>query len=281
MVLAIDVGATKTAWALSESEGVLKTPEKRPTENVPALLEEIISTYALCVDAVGIALVGHVDPVKAVWKEALTIPGSYPQDLQTLTPLPVFADNDVKAATLAELAYGWGKTFTEVLCLNLGSGVSLGVISGGVVQRGSSNYSGEVGHFPVWNGEEYQPLEHLLGGLGLQRYLVQQGIHGGAEALFRLSAQGDKEAMNRVVFLKESLVQLLVGLIHLYNPQCVALSGSLSLQKALTEDLEKHVRSRLLKVSNASLQIIASSKVGPRESALLGASHLAWKGKEK
>ncbi|MGE4455096.1 MAG: ROK family protein [Sphaerochaeta sp.] len=276
MVLAIDVGATKTAWALSEAEGALGPIERRPTKDVPSLLQEIVSAHAKRVDAIGIALVGHVDPAALRWNEALTIAGSYPQDLRALTSLPLCIDNDLKAATLAEQTHGWGRTYSEVLCLNLGSGVSLGIISGGKLQRGASNYSGEVGHMPVWDGKKYQPLEQLLGGLGIQSYLAGQGILGGAEELFRRFRMGEQKAGERVAFLREVLVNLLVALIHLYNPQCVALSGSLALQKPLTDSLETEVRSRLLRVSEESLKVIAPSLLGAREISLLGASQLAW-----
>jgi len=276
MVLAIDVGATKTAWALSEAEGALGPIERRPTRDVPSLLQEIVSAHAKSVDAIGISLVGHVNPSRLQWKEALTIAGSYPQDLRALTSLPLSIDNDLKAATLAEEVHGWGRTYSEVLCLNLGSGVSLGVISGGILQRGSANYSGEVGHMPVWDGEAYRPLEQLLGGLGIQSYLADHSIGGGAEELFRRSVLGDQKAGERVAFLREVLVNLLVALIHLYNPQCVSLSGSLALQEQLTDSLETEVRSRLLRVSEESLHVIAPSRLGARESSLLGASQLAW-----
>jgi hypothetical protein len=38
MVLTIDAGAAKTAWALSEAECALGPFERRPTQDVPSLL---------------------------------------------------------------------------------------------------------------------------------------------------------------------------------------------------------------------------------------------------
>ncbi len=272
MVLGIDVGATKTAWALSPEPGVLLERMEEPTQGGVEQLRTIIASNAASVDAVGVALVGHVDPGLQVWKHALNIPGEYPYALQDLSSLPLFADNDVKASTLGELVFGYGKTYEDVLVLNLGSGVSLGIIAGGAILRGHDNYSGEVGYLPVWDGKQYRPLETLLGGLGLAQFHPP-----GAPDLFLGAGRGDKQVLEHLCLLRTLLENLLVGLLHVFNSQAVALCGSLALQPVLTENLEARVRPRLLRETNASLSVIGPSLVGAQNSALLGATALAWR----
>lgn len=63
--------------------------------------------------------------------------------------LPVFLDNDMNAGALAESLYGSAKGMTDIVYLGLGSGVGVGVITGGHMLHGNGGYAGEMGHMSI------------------------------------------------------------------------------------------------------------------------------------
>jgi len=69
--------------------------------------------------------------------------------LQQLTGLPVFAENDGNAATIAELFYGVGRRIDDFLYLFVGPAIGGGVVTGGDCLRGSHGNAGDVAVIPV------------------------------------------------------------------------------------------------------------------------------------
>lgn len=62
---------------------------------------------------------------------------------------PVFVENDAKVMALGEQAFGLAQGKQNVLCLNIGSLIGLGMILNGKLYKGNSGFSGEFGHIQV------------------------------------------------------------------------------------------------------------------------------------
>lgn len=69
--------------------------------------------------------------------------------LNTELNLPVFIDNDSSLIALAELKFGIAKNLKEVLVINIGWGIGLGMIVNGSLFRGYTGYAGEFSHIPL------------------------------------------------------------------------------------------------------------------------------------
>lgn len=62
---------------------------------------------------------------------------------------PVFIDNDSSLIALAELKFGAGRGLNEILVVNVGWGIGLGMVINGTLFRGHSGYAGEFSHIPL------------------------------------------------------------------------------------------------------------------------------------
>ncbi|WPU95254.1 ROK family protein [Mucilaginibacter sabulilitoris] len=63
--------------------------------------------------------------------------------------LPVYLYNDSSLIALAELKFGIGKNLKDVLVINIGWGIGLGMIVNGSLFRGHTGYAGEFSHIPL------------------------------------------------------------------------------------------------------------------------------------
>ncbi len=63
--------------------------------------------------------------------------------------IPVLVDNDSSLIALTELKFGLAKGKEEVMVINVGWGIGLGMIVNGVLFRGFTGYAGELSHIPV------------------------------------------------------------------------------------------------------------------------------------
>lgn len=63
--------------------------------------------------------------------------------------LPVYLQNDMDAAAMAERLFGHGQQLDNFLYIGLSNGIGSGLISDGRPYRGGSGYSGEIGHISI------------------------------------------------------------------------------------------------------------------------------------
>ncbi|MEV5569047.1 ROK family protein [Spirillospora sp. NPDC052269] len=198
-VLGIDFGGTKIAMATAAPDGtVLRTVRlaTRAEDGAEAVLARALDAARRLGDetalnegplvAAGVATFGVVRGDRVLlapnvpgWEE-LPLPrllrdGLAPPVTRDGTAAPVVRlDNDVNAATAAELRWG-GLAGTDTgLYVNLGTGLGAGVVAGGRVVRGANGAAGEIGYLLRSPGEPGHgagraPLEEHVSGGGLAR----------------------------------------------------------------------------------------------------------------
>jgi predicted NBD/HSP70 family sugar kinase len=66
--------------------------------------------------------------------------------VQAVTGFPLVADNPLKAIAAAELWLGCGPAADPMVVVNMGTGIGVGIVSGGKILRGAHNRAGEWGH---------------------------------------------------------------------------------------------------------------------------------------
>jgi glucokinase len=166
-VLALDIGGTKLAAAITDSNGRIDRTRTAPTNagaGAAAALENAISlaisvldaeraagasTGAPSVEAVGVSTMGITREDGVRW--APNVPGwsnlRIPGRLRSaFGGLPVTIVNDVKAATQAELTWGTLRGVGTGLYVNLGTGIAAGLVVDHRVVTGANGAAGEFGY---------------------------------------------------------------------------------------------------------------------------------------
>ncbi|WP_223857522.1 ROK family transcriptional regulator [Sphingobacterium micropteri] len=172
------------------------------------------------------------------------------ENLEQMFPYPVFIENDVKSATIAESRHGLAKDRKDALVVLLDWGIGLGIIMDGKIRKGAKGFSGEIGHMPfVDDGAlcycgKRGCLETVASGIALAR-MVKEGIKSGQHSLLnRLSGQeineiephivieaanqGDQFAISMLSKLGNSLGKGIATLIQLFNPEVIILGGKIA-----------------------------------------------------
>jgi glucokinase len=210
--------------------------------------------------------------------------------------LPAYLDNDVHAATTAELRFGAGRSASEFIYLNVGTGIAAGVVTHGRLVRGASNYAGEIGHLvvepagvPCMCGQR-GCLEPTASGGGIVEQATARALadaasllHVGALAgtltahdVFAAADAGDPAAGDIAGRAMRALGNTLVGLVNLLNPELVVVGGGVFGDGWLLPRLRDHVTTYALRNAVRALRGIIPSELSIDQVGLLGAASLAW-----
>ncbi len=215
----IDIGASSVKYGLVDSMGRIIYRNQKPTHvekgtkpllhlvtNIAETLLLRAAEEELPISWLGVGTPGVVDTDRGmIIGVSPNIPGwvgtELGSHLKDHLNLPVFVDNDANAMALAELHFGAGKRFENILCVTVGTGIGGAVIINRKIWRGSNFSAGELGHIIV----DYNGKECGCGNIGcLEQYCT-------APAMLRLAAQHLKNGMS------ETMNELLSGKIEFLN----------------------------------------------------------------
>lgn len=168
--------------------------------------------------------------------------------------IPVSIDNDTRAMAYGELLKGAVKGEKDIVFINISWGLGSAFIIDGKIYTGRSGFSGEFGHFSVFDNEiicrcgKKGCLETEVSGSALHRILCEKVKSGQSSILSKrilteetsVTLEEIVDATNKEDILCIELVEeigrklgrYLAGLINLFNPELVVIGGTL----ALTED---------------------------------------------
>lgn len=160
--------------------------------------------------------------------------------------VPVFIDNDSRAIAMAELNFGAAKGYKDVMVLNIGWGIGLGMIVDGDIFKGHNGYAGEFSHIPLANSDHLcscgkrgclEVDSSLLVLVEKARQEMNKGEKSKLETLFRDTSQlagehlldaaksGDPLAISLLAEGGRIIGKGLATLIHIMNPERIILSG--------------------------------------------------------
>lgn len=305
--IVVGVGATKILVGAVANDGHIVASRRYPIEHESqaATLESIYSSLAdfmqdlggTSARAIGIGLVGQIDPQTGTWLEAMNLPIKSPvllaNEIQNRHGIPVALDNDVHAATLAELRWGIGTEAKDFIYLNVGTGVSAGLVFGGQLLRGAKNYAGELGHMVVQPDGVLCPcgrrgcLEPIVSGGGILARVQDElanfpssslhALHASltAQQVFAAADAGDSLAGKIANDAIQALSIALTNLVNLLNPEWIVYGGGVLSDGWLIKHVKEHVESQPLPMIRKSLKGILPSRLDPEYVGLLGAACLA------
>ena len=225
------------------------------TEEIINLLVQSIENLVNCFDGrrentkgIGIAIQGLVDPQKGIsfsvpflenWKDV-----QLKRILEEKLNIPVLMDCRIFAATLAEMWYGAGREVSDFLYVSIGTGVALGIVSGGKILRGTVNSAGQFGHMTVVNGGRrcfcgnYGCLETVSSTKALRERAVD-ALKSGVESsmkesdhitfgeIVKAAKNGDKLAVTLLEETGEYLGVGIADLVNLFNPALIVIGGEI------------------------------------------------------
>lgn len=172
----------------------------------------------------------------------------------------IFIEHITKAATLGELWFGAGIGKENLICVRVGSGVSVGFVINGNLYRGYTDRAGEFGHTVIErNGKKCR-----CGNYGcLETYVstqvlidkVLEGIKNGAYTQVSLNSENREELLNEIVnagkngdrFILNIFEEMgeylgigIANLVNLFNPELVIIAGGLSKAEELLLNPVRH-----------------------------------------
>lgn len=267
--LGIDVGGTFIKAALVGPDGAVTHERRLPTgarfgkdavvERIESVIDEFLRPNAdrPTPVGVGVAVTGQVD-----WRTgaiiggiADRIPGWIGTPLKAILEarygsLPVVVENDAKAAAVGEFRFGAGKSFKDVICLTIGTGVGGGIILDGKLVRKRDGAAGELGHMTVdMDGplcecgsrgclEAFvsapRLVSEVLGGLSRgEPSIIPQMLPKGegqvdGELLVRAARAGDQLVLRCLNDMARYLGVAMANLVNALGPEVIVIGGGMA-----------------------------------------------------
>jgi glucokinase-like ROK family protein len=214
--------------------------------------------------------------------------------ISAATNLPVFIDNDSRVIALSELKWGAAKGKKEVMVINIGWGIGLGIVQKGELFRGYSGLAGEFSHIPLFTNNKLcscgktgclqtetsllaiadKAIEGLQQGkVSKLKDLSKEKVEERIDSIFTAAANGDRFAID---LLSESAYHIGRGisvLIHLFNPELIILSGrGAQAGKLLLAPIQQAINENCIPRLAENTQVLASSQSA--SAAVTGAAAL-------
>ena len=313
VALGIDIGGTNTDFAFVDKDGTFLAEDRIATTNFPepevfvaALMEKVRLLCKKLPEPVEVIGIGIGAPMGNINKGTI----EHPADLQWkgITPLadlfrehtqwPILVTNDANAAAVGEMIYGAAKGMQNFVVITLGTGVGSGIVIDGKLVYGQDGFAGEVGHTIVRPGRTNREcgcgrmgcLETYVSATGLKRTLFKimsdsiepselRDISFNTMTSLQIAEaaeRGDKLAIQAFEHTGEMLGMKLADLVAHTNPEAIFLFGGLTLSKGLImEPTLRSFEDNLLFIYKGKVKLLPSG-LNSKNSAVLGASALAW-----
>jgi len=228
--LSLDIGATRTKWALFRQERADQNPSivgagAIPTPSDPGELMAGLRALGITPDRLAAAFAGVVSEGRVIFSPNLPAYGGFPLEsgLSDSVGIPALVANDADCFTLGEALHGAARGLRTVVGLTLGTGIGGGMVVGGEIHRGAG-FAGEAGHMvidpdgPVCGCGRHGCLEALL---GEGRFASRFGYRSALEAY----EAKDAEAWD---FYGTHLGIAVANLVNFLDPDAVVLGGGVS-----------------------------------------------------
>lgn len=294
--IGVDIGGTSVKLAAVDGNYNVIDKSRFPTGEgctsdsiVQSIIEycrPLIEKYEI--EAIGIGSAGRIDSVNGIVITAGNLPfrnEPVVEKVQSALGLPTFIDNDGTCALIGEKTAGACKGYNDSVIITIGTGIGGAILIGDRVVRGHNNRAGELGHFVIdRNGikcecglhgcfEQYASASALIDttiaasaaypNSILSKLCKENGIDG--KTVFDAKELGCPIAIALLDEYGRILADGLNSLIHIFQPEIIAISGGVSRQGEALLDL---IRPHLF----PECKVVTSSLLG--DGGIIGASLL-------
>lgn len=262
--IGIDLGGTKVLCALLEKntrkvlfEVKKKTKKEKGNKQITdKLLEALDELFSISnvesddISSIGIAAAGQIERNKGILVNACNLECenlNLKSIIEKKYKIKTYLANDVEAAALAELNFGAGKDFRDIVCIFVGTGIGSCIIIDRKIHYGITGTAGEIGHMIVdLNGRVCS-----CGGVGcLEAYASRSAIESrikgavkkGRKSIITEFTEGNSISTKHIKkaldahdditshYVNEAIEYLsggIASIINFLNPELIILGGGL------------------------------------------------------
>ena len=281
--LAFDVGGTKIFSAIINEKGeIISEIEKNKTpknlQEIKDLFKSIIKKYENDVDKIAFSTAGATNNAHTgvIGSTGNLVEGYSTIDFTALSNKPVYVENDANCAAWAEHVIGVSKGMSNSVMITLGTGVGGGIIINNKILKGKSGAAGEM-HFKMRTDKHrkctcgaFDCFEAYASGTGLKKtaeeitnnqnvttYDVIDGLKTNDKLMTKCFNQWQDDILNG-----------LIGLANIFDPDCIVLSGSMA-EFTDTDYLERNINKEIITTPTKVLKATTGNYAGMIGAALL------------
>ena len=165
-VIGVEVTSNETVLVIADLENApiniltIKLNMTEPAIGIPQLLAAIRQVVRSEENekksfwGIGIAFPGLISAKEGTVKRSVNLGPKWRQfplreTLEKEMGMPVFIEGNAKSSALGEWWFGGGVSYRDLVYINLGEGISAGIISADRVVRGAGGHAGQIGHIVV------------------------------------------------------------------------------------------------------------------------------------
>ncbi|WP_085991904.1 ROK family glucokinase [Oceanobacillus senegalensis] len=313
VIIGADIGGTTIKLGFINMEGDILHKWQIPTKtanNGASIITDIwesvltnLSEQNLRKEAVlgiGIGAPGFINSETGLVYEAINIGWKnvdLAKELQNMSGLPVFVQNDANIAALGENWIGAGNHSFNMIAVTLGTGVGGGVIVNGSILNGENGMAGEIGHIKVdpngipCNCGGIGCLETICSATGIARqgmdavtlntrsnlasYYNKTG-NISAKDILELAKSGDETCLHIVQHTTNILGMALANMASLNNPSKIIIGGGVSkagtfLLDYITDSFKRHAIPKISETCEIKLAQLGN------DAGMIGGAYLVKK----
>lgn len=276
--LGLDLGGTKLLIGEVDEQGKVLRSKRYPSaiaagatqtevmESIKEDVDDYLEEYQLVpgrdFDAIGMGMVGRVDPGNGLWLEIQKPRMETVETARILSErykVPCGIDNDVRSGAAAEQKFGKARGCKDFIYMNVGTGIGAAFVIDGKMLTGAHFCGGEVGHHVTDSGSDVQCpcgrmgcVEALASGMGLHERAValrdkypytslvfpETGRIDG-RSVFVLADKGDALCMKLAQDAAKAVAETLSNFLWMVDPEKIILGGGLITDGRLVTRVQK------------------------------------------
>ncbi|MEM1261034.1 MAG: ROK family protein [Pseudomonadota bacterium] len=250
---AIEVGGTKTVAAIVSEFGEVVARTQVKTTTPPEVFQQVSQFLqrhdpkTRPIQAIGVGQFGPVDiqPASSNYGSVLATPkpgwagANVIAELRQTFTVPIAVDTDVNAALLAEVEWGAGRGFSDVVYITVGTGIGGGILSSGRLVNGPLHP--ELGHMRAPSlAEERAEFAGVCPFHGSRCF---EGVAAGPAIKARWGVAGEALAPDHPAWELEAeyLAALCHNIAMIFSPQRFVLGGGVMQQQHLHRKIESRL----------------------------------------
>ena len=304
VVVAADLGTQHARLSVVDMAGLELAADEVPVafdegpevvlKAVADRLAEMACERQAAVRGVGMGLPGPVEPATGQVTSPSRMPGWHGMPvgdwLADRFGAPAAVENDANLLALGEYRTRWApEGIRHLVAVKMGRGIGCGIIADGAVHHGANGAAGDISHVRAVTLDpgsarlcecgRHGCLETIASGAALLQELNRKGVKLASTAeLVEQVHRGDPDANLAVRNAGWHIGEVLSVVVNFFNPQVLALGGSLAAADPLVASLRAAIYERCLPMASEAVTIVTASDApgaGVRGAAWLILDHLA------
>ncbi|MBC1394033.1 ROK family protein [Listeria innocua] len=257
--LCVDIGGTSIKYAKFNQAGKrigdlmsCATPISDGANQIMPALIQIVEQEKTGIAGICVASAGVVNPLNGnIIYAGYTIPEytgtEIKAELEHRFNLPCAVENDVNAACLGEFWLGGARGRSSVLCLTIGTGIGGAMLLNDELINGYSFTACEVGYMQLSQGkfQDVASTKALIKQVSSRKNIEENALNG--RKIMEWAYSGDTVVLTEIEQWIENLVEGVVNLIYIFNPEVIVLGGGLMEEESFFKPrLKKAISAKLI-----------------------------------